>query len=43
MEERREREEFEEEELGLAQVLGVLEAVPDDVRVGDVVLFVHVL
>ena len=35
MEERREREEFEDEGLRLAQVLGVLEAVPDDVRVGD--------
>ena len=43
MEERREREEFEEEESRLAQVLGVLEAVPDDVRVGNVVIFLHVL
>ena len=38
-----EREEFEEEESRLAQVLGVLEAVPDDVGVGDVALLVQVL
>ena len=43
MEEKREREEFEKEGLRLAQVLGILEAVPDAVEVGDVVLFVHVL
>ena len=40
---RREREEFEKEGLRLAQVLGVLEVVPNDVGVRDVVIFVHVL
>ena len=35
MEERKEREEFEEEGSRLAQVLGIHEAVPDDVGVGD--------
>ena len=39
---RREREEFEEESR-LAQVLGVLEAVPDDVGVGDEACLVQVL
>ena len=40
---RREREEFEKEGLRLAQVLGVLEAVPDDIGVRDVALLVQVL
>ena len=43
MEERREREEFKEEELRLVQVLDVLEAVPDDIWVGDEARLVQVL
>ena len=43
MEERREREEFEKEGLLLPHVLGVLEAVPDDVGVGDEARLVQVL
>ena len=35
MEEKREREEFEEEESRLLQVSGVIEAVPDMVGLGD--------
>ena len=43
MEERREREELEEEESRLVQVLGVLEAVPDDIWFGDEARLVQVL
>ena len=35
MEEKGEREEFEEEEMHLLQVSGVIEAVPDVVGLGD--------
>ena len=35
MEEKGEREEFEEEESRLLQVSGVIEDVPDGIRVGD--------
>ena len=43
LEEKGEREEFEEEESRLARVLGVLEAVPDDIGVGDEARLVQVL